>query len=65
MMKDGFAFLRLGASLARPFASAMLKLAPLAALLAAGQPKPTTLRSPTHGRLPTPRSGATPCLGWW
>ena len=36
MMKDGFAFLRLGASLARPFASAMLKLAPLAALLAAG-----------------------------
>jgi copper(I)-binding protein len=36
MMKDGFAFLRLGASLARPIASSMLKLAPLAALLAAG-----------------------------
>ena len=39
MMKDGFAFLCLGASLARPIASSMLKLAPLAplaALLAAG-----------------------------
>jgi periplasmic copper chaperone A len=35
-MKEGFAFLRLGASLARPFARAMLKLTPLAALLAAG-----------------------------
>jgi copper(I)-binding protein len=35
-MKDGFALLCLGASLARPIASSMLKLAPLAALLAAG-----------------------------
>lgn len=36
MMKDGFAFLCLSASLTRPIASSMLKLAPLAALLAAG-----------------------------
>ncbi len=35
-MKGGFAFLCLGASLARPIASSMLKLAPLAALFAAG-----------------------------
>jgi copper(I)-binding protein len=36
MMKGGFAFLCLGASHARPTASSMLKLAPLAALFAAG-----------------------------
>jgi copper(I)-binding protein len=63
MLKDGFASLCLGASLARPMASSMLKLAPLAALLAAATAEANDIAVTNAWTPPNAEIGSDAVLG--